>query len=217
MWDRQVTDACGLHPTAVRRVGVRSRRFVVQRTRFIHRMSECLTSRCRTVGRLQRRPRRRTCSGRFGTPSFAGALLQKQSEKCAGPDRPVGRTCRPSAPVPSGADRCGRRREIPAEKRCPRRRTPQLRDWRCLGVLPSSGPFKWGASARSGALSVIGAGLQQTRQLRFVFRPAPCFFRWQRWAFSIRCGEIRGTTFKQKNHDHRCYRRPGVCRIAAGS
>lgn len=213
MWDRQVTDACGLLPTAVRRVGVRSPRFVAQRTQSIHRMSEWLTSRRQTVSRLQRRPLRLPFRGAPRTPSFAGALLQKQSEKCAGPECPPGRTCRGFGPVRAGA----RAPEIPAENRCSFRRTPQLRDWRCGGVLRSSAPFKLGASARSGACIGNRGGFCQTRHLRFVCRPAPCSFPWQRWAFSIRRGEIRGTTFKQKNHDHRCYRRPGVCRIAAGS
>jgi hypothetical protein len=214
MWDRQVAGGCGGLPTAGPSVGTRSPRFVAQRTRCIHRMSEWLTSQRPTVGRPQRRRPRCAARSVAGTPGFAGALLQKQSEKSADGRRPPGRTCRRAA---VRKHRCAQQREYPPQFGGSGGPTPQLRDWRCGGVLGSSGPFKRGVSAGPELISKIGAGWQQTRHLRFVLRPDRCSLPRQRWAFSIHRGEIRGTTFKQKNHDHRCYRRPGVCRIAAGS
>jgi hypothetical protein len=69
---------------SVRRVGTHSPRFVAQRTQIIHRMSEWLTSRCPTVGHVQRLWLRVPERAAIRTPGFAGSLLQKQSEKSAG-------------------------------------------------------------------------------------------------------------------------------------
>ena len=182
MWDRQVTDACGLLPTGRSACG-RSLAVIRGAAHTVHpsdvRMVDIAAPDCRPPATLAAFP-----ALRMGLmhPLVRGSVVTKT----------IGKVCR-SGP------------------------TPQLRDWRCGGVLGSSGPFKLRASTRSGEWFGHRGGFQANTS--FTIRLSsrhPVVFRGNAGLSQYVAARF-AAPLEQNNHDHRCYRRPGVCRIAAGS
>ena len=217
MWDRH----CALCPTRVstgpKRVGAHSPKVVLQLTpgpasRPIvrpdgrHRRAGCRL--CATT-----RPARGLRAVRLCTPVFAGSLLQKQSEKSSVPARPTGRTCHPH----HGTSR----EKIGAFASCRRPRRH--------GRMPGAGRGARAAASYEPRISGIGAPRSISDHpvhskggpagvsdyLPFVVPPARLLTFRGKAAPQLPCLYC-GFFTKQKNHDHRCDRRPGLRGFAAG-